>query len=78
MADFKESSNVENIDTEVVVIGGGGAGLAAAVAAAEKGSRVIVLEKRRTAGGSSALAVGLFAAESPDQKRQRIDAQKKG
>jgi fumarate reductase flavoprotein subunit len=76
MADFEESSNVENIDTEVVVIGGGGAGLAAAVAAAEKGSRVIVLEKRRTAGGSSALAVGLFAAESPDQKRQRIDAQK--
>ncbi len=62
----------EELKAELVVIGGGGAGLAAAVAAAEKGGRVIVLEKRGF-GGNSALAFGLFAAESSTQKRLNID-----
>ncbi|MEW6425447.1 MAG: FAD-dependent oxidoreductase [Bacillota bacterium] len=62
----------ENIKTDVVVVGGGGAGLAAALAAAEKGARVVVLEKHGL-GGNSALAWGIFAAESPVQKRAMID-----
>lgn len=62
----------KNFQADVVVIGGGGAGLAAAVAAAEKGAKVILLEKRGL-GGSSALAFGIFAAESPVQKRAAID-----
>jgi fumarate reductase flavoprotein subunit len=60
---------------DVAVIGSGG-GLAAAVAAAEKGARVIVLEKRKVLGGNTALARALLAAESPVQRRLRIDARK--
>lgn len=63
-------------ETQIVVIGGGGAGLSAATAAAEMGADVIVLEKRQTLGGNSALAEGLFAAESPAQKRLNIDARR--
>lgn len=72
----REISSVENLETDIVILGAGGGGLAAAVAAAEEGARVIVLEKRGSAGGNSAMAVGLFACESPVQKRQRIDAGK--
>jgi len=57
---------------DLVVIGGGGAGLAVATAASEKGARVTVLEKHGL-GGNSALAFGLFGAESPTQKRLNID-----
>ena len=66
--------NPKTINTQIVIIGGGGAGLAAAVAAAEKGARVLVIEKRPKVGGNSALAEGLFAADSPAQKRLNIDA----
>jgi fumarate reductase flavoprotein subunit len=62
-------------DADVIVIGGGG-GLAAAVAAAEKGAKVTVLEKRKVLGGNTALARGLLAAESPVQRRMKIDARK--
>jgi len=64
----------ETLKTQIAIIGGGGAGLAAASAAAEKGADVIVLEKRRALGGNSVGAEGLFAAESPAQKRLKIDA----
>jgi fumarate reductase flavoprotein subunit len=66
--------NSENLETQIAIVGGGGAGLAAAVAAAEKGAGVIVLEKRETLGGNSLMAEGLLAAESPVQKRVKIDA----
>jgi len=71
----RKTTDVETLETEIVVIGGGG-GLAAAVAAAEKGANVTVLEKRRAAGGNTAMARGLLAAESPVQKRMKIDAQR--
>jgi fumarate reductase flavoprotein subunit len=64
-----------SLQSDVIVIGGGG-GLAAAVAAAEKGAKVLVLEKRKTLGGNTAMARGLLAAESPVQKRLKIDARK--
>lgn len=70
----RQSLDPVNIETEIVVVGGGGAGLAAAVAAAEQGANVTVLEKRHTPGGTSAMASGIFAAESPVQKRMMIDA----
>lgn len=70
------NSNNENLETEIVIIGGGGAGLAAAVAATEMGANVIVLEKRRSFGGNSALAGGIFAAESHLQRRMRIDVRR--
>ena len=65
--------NVEDFTIDIVIIGGG-SGLAAAVAAAEKGAKVIVLEKRKKAGGNTAIAGGFMAAESPVQKRMRIEA----
>jgi fumarate reductase flavoprotein subunit len=64
-----------SFDADIVIIGSGG-GLAAAVAAAEKGAKVIVLEKRKVFGGNTAMARALMAAESPVQKRLRIDARK--
>lgn len=66
----------KNLKADVVVVGGGGAGLAAAVSAAENGAKVVLLEKRRKVGGNSAMAEGLFAVESPVQKRECIDARK--
>jgi len=66
----------EHPQFQVIVIGGGGTGLAAALAAAEKGASVVLLEKRGAAGGNTALARGIFAAESPVQTRRRIDAQR--
>jgi hypothetical protein len=41
-----------------------------------KRAGVIVIEKRQTAGGNTALAGGMFAAESPAQKRINIDARR--
>ena len=70
------TSDTENLETQVVVIGGGGSGLFAALEAATKGADVILLEKRRKLGGTSAMAQGFFAAESPAQKRQKIDAKR--
>jgi len=64
----------ETLKSEIIIIGGGGSGLAAAIGAAEKGARVVLLEKRKKAGGDTALAGGLFATESPVQKRLRAEA----
>ena len=64
----------ETMETQIAIVGGGGAGLAAAVAAAEEGADVVVFEKRHALGGNSAMAEGFLAAESPAQKRMRIDA----
>jgi fumarate reductase flavoprotein subunit len=65
----------DDLIADVVIIGGG-AGLAAAIAAAEKGMKVILLERLKKIGGNTALAVGFLAAESPVQKRLKIDATK--
>jgi fumarate reductase flavoprotein subunit len=70
------TAKVENLEANIVIIGGGGAGLAAAVAAAEKGATNIILLEKRGLGGNSALASGLFAAESPVQKRALIDCRR--
>jgi len=73
---FGGTLNPETLETQIAIIGGGGAGLAAAVAAAEKGADIILLEKARTLGGNSVRAEGLFAAESPAQRRMKIDARR--
>ena len=69
-----ETDIKKDATADVIVIGGGGTGLAAAVAAAEKEATVVVLEKRKALGGTSAMASGIFAAESPLQKRMMIEA----
>ena len=76
MEDIKLISQVKQ-KADLVVIGGGGAGLAAAVATAEKSiEKIVVLEKRNNLGGTSAMASGIFGADSPAQKRQAIIADK--
>ena len=69
-------SKGEKHETDIVVIGGGGCGMAAAVAAAEKGAKVTLLEKKGAPGGNTVFGVGLFAAESPAQRRLSIDITK--
>ena len=64
---------METLQPQIVIIGGGGAGLAAAVTAAVKGGRVVVIEKRRVPGGNTTLANVMFGAETPFQKRMKID-----
>jgi fumarate reductase flavoprotein subunit len=64
----------EDLTCEVAIIGGGGSGLAAAIATAETGAKTIIVEKRHGTGGDTALAGGLFAAESPALKRQKNDS----
>ncbi len=67
----------ETTKADVIIVGGGGAGLAAAVTAAENGCKdVLVLETRGATGGTSAMASGIFGAESPAQRRQAIQAPK--
>jgi fumarate reductase flavoprotein subunit len=62
--------NNENLQADLVIVGGGGAGLAAAAAAAEKGvKRILVLEERKVPGGNAVFPDGIFAADSPVQKR---------
>ena len=65
-----KDASVENLKADIVIIGGGGAGLPAAVTAAEAGVKnIIVLEKAHSPGGNAVLAGGMFAVESPAQKR---------
>jgi fumarate reductase flavoprotein subunit len=71
----RKESGEEYRTVDLVVIGAGG-GLAAAVAAAEKGAKVLILESRRKVGGNVAMARGFLAAESPVQRRLKIDARK--
>ena len=59
---------------DVLIIGGGGTGLAAAVTSARLGKRVAVLEMRKTLGGNTSRAEGIFAADSPAQRRNMIKA----
>jgi fumarate reductase flavoprotein subunit len=68
------TEKVGNLQADIVILGSG-SGLVAAVAAAEKGvTSIIVLEKQGSLGGHSKIAQGLFACESPIQKRENIIA----
>jgi fumarate reductase flavoprotein subunit len=71
---YDNNVTMQELETEIVIIGAGGAGLAAALTTGEKGTRVIVLEKQHSPGGNSVMAEGLFAAESPVQKKKGINA----
>ncbi|MDR3277709.1 MAG: FAD-binding protein, partial [Oscillospiraceae bacterium] len=55
---------------DLCIVGSAGAGLTAAVKAKERGARdVLVLEKQGSTGGCTKLPCGLFAVDSPVQKR---------
>lgn len=62
------------MQADIVIVGAGGAGLTAGVAALESGAkRIIILEKAVSVGGNTAQAAGMFAVNSPAQKRKGID-----
>jgi fumarate reductase flavoprotein subunit len=67
-----QNAEIKNMEADVIVIGAGGSGMVAATQAAELGARVIVLEKQGAPGGGSLLTFGIFAVESPTQKRLEI------
>lgn len=70
-------SKAEELRADIVIIGGGGSGLAAATAAAEAGVKnIIVLEKAARLGGNARFVMGIFAAESPVQRRLGINVPK--
>ncbi len=72
---MENKTSIEVLNTDLVIVGGGGAGMSAAIAAAEAGcSNIIVLEKAAAPGGNVLFAGGPFAAESPVQERNAIDA----
>ncbi len=55
---------------DICIVGAAGSGLAAAVKAIENGAKnVIVLEKMKSPGGCTRMCAGLFAVDSPVQKR---------
>lgn len=73
---LKEKSAIENLEADLVILGSGG-GMVAAVTAAEEGVKnIIVIEKQGVLGGNTRLAGGIFACESPVQKRANIVAEK--
>ena len=67
------NSSGAQLSTDLVIIGAGGAGLVAAAAALEAGmTNIIVIEKAATPGGNTAQSAGMFAIDSPAQKRKGI------
>jgi fumarate reductase flavoprotein subunit len=63
-------TNEEYLQADLVVMGGGAAGMTAAVKAAESGVKnIILIEARNAIGGNAARAGGVWAVESPAQKR---------
>lgn len=68
------SSNAEEkkLAGDIIVIGAGGAGLPAAVTAAEAGAKVLLFEKMSSPGGSALYAEGMFAVDSPIQRKDNV------
>lgn len=67
------NQNAEYLSTDIVVIGGGGSGLMSAIAAVDVGAKnILVLEKASKLGGNTSVSHGIFAINSPAQKRLGI------
>ncbi|NLT13349.1 MAG: FAD-dependent oxidoreductase [Clostridiales bacterium] len=65
---------VKEITTQVVIVGGGASGMAAAASASETGAAVTVLEANAAVGGNGLFPRGIFAVDSPIQRRRLIFA----
>ncbi|AOY76241.1 FAD-dependent oxidoreductase [Clostridium formicaceticum] len=56
------TTEVSDIETDVLVIGGGGAGLVSAITAAENGAKVVLVEKMPMVGGNTMISATGFTA----------------
>ena len=63
-APVEKSTEVKDLNCDVVIVGAGGSGMAAAMAAHDAGAKVILVEKASSIGGSSAMSAGMGAMGS--------------
>ena len=64
----EKSTDVVDLECDVVIVGAGGSGIAAAMAAHQAGAKVIIVEKSANIGGSSVMSMGMGAVGSSMQK----------
>ena len=68
------STEVQNLETDVVIVGAGLSGICTAVSAAQNGANVIVVERLAYVGGNSSLSTGVFHFGGTDiQKAAGVD-----
>lgn len=63
-----QSSEIVEMEADVVVVGGGASGSGAALSAAQSGAKVVLLEKAASVSGAGTMAGVLFADHSSLQK----------
>ena len=63
-----KSTEVKELEADVVVVGAGATGVSAALTAQQNGANVILLEKAATPGGVSIIAGGPMGIDSKDQQ----------
>ncbi len=77
-ADFRaevtaeKSTDVVDLDCDVVIVGAGGSGMSAAMAANQAGAKVIIVEKSAGIGGSSIMSMGMGAVGSSMQAESEM------
>ena len=68
----EKSSEVVDLDCDVVIVGAGGSGMCAAMAAYQAGTKVIIVEKSASIGGSSVMSMGMGAVGSSMQAESEM------
>lgn len=72
VAPAAKSTEVVDLDCDVVVVGAGGSGMCAAMAADQAGAKVIIVEKSAGIGGSSIMSMGMGAVGSSMQAESEM------
>ena len=67
-----KSTEVKELEADVVVVGAGATGVSAALTAQQNGANVILLEKAATPGGVSIIAGGPMGIDSKDQQEAGV------
>ncbi len=70
--DTAKSTEVKELEADVVVVGAGATGVSAALTAQQDGAKVILLEKAATPGGVSIIAGGPMGIDSKDQQEAGV------
>ena len=68
----EKSTDVVELDCDVVIVGAGGSGMSAAMAANQAGAKVIIVEKSASIGGSSVMSMGMGAVGSSMQAESEM------